>query len=30
VLITVGVLIGSLARRGWWWADPAFAIVIAD
>jgi len=30
VLITVGVLIGLLlARRGWWWADPAFAIVIA-
>lgn len=30
VLITVGVLIGLLlARRGWWWADPAIAIVIA-
>ena len=30
MLITVGVLIGLLlARRGWWWADPAFAIVIA-
>ena len=30
VFITVGVLIGLLlARRGWWWADPAIAIVIA-
>ena len=30
VLITVGVLIGLLlARRGWAWADPAIAIVIA-
>jgi cation diffusion facilitator family transporter len=30
VLITVGVLIGLLlAQQGWWWADPAFAIVIA-
>jgi cation diffusion facilitator family transporter len=30
VFITVGVLVGLvLARRGWWWADPAIAIVIA-
>ena len=30
VFITIGVLIGLLlARRGWWWADPAIAIVIA-
>jgi cation diffusion facilitator family transporter len=30
VFITVGVMIGMLlARRGWWWADPALAVVIA-
>jgi cation diffusion facilitator family transporter len=30
VFITVGVLIGLMfARRGWWWVDPALAIVIA-
>src|SRR5437762_12251219 len=29
-LITVGVLIGVLfARQGWWWVDPAIAIVVA-
>jgi len=29
-LITVGVLTGVLfARQGWWWADPAVAIVVA-
>src|SRR5690242_868051 len=30
VFITVGVLIGILlTRSGWWWADPAVAIVVA-
>jgi cation diffusion facilitator family transporter len=30
VLLTVGVLISVLlAREGWWWADPAVAIVVA-
>lgn len=30
VFITVGVLIGVLlARQGWWWVDPALAIVVA-
>jgi len=30
VLITVGILAGLLlARRGWWWADPAIALVVA-
>jgi cation diffusion facilitator family transporter len=30
VLLTVGVLVGVLlAREGWWWADPAVAIVVA-
>ncbi len=30
VFITVGVLIGILlTRQGWWWADPAVAIVVA-
>jgi len=30
VFITIGVLIGLLlARQGWWWADPALAIVVA-
>jgi cation diffusion facilitator family transporter len=30
VVITIGVLIGLLfARRGWWWVDPALALVIA-
>lgn len=30
VLLTVGVLVGVLlARGGWWWADPAVAIVVA-
>jgi cation diffusion facilitator family transporter len=30
VFITIGVLIGLLmGRRGWWWADPALALVIA-
>jgi cation diffusion facilitator family transporter len=30
VYITVGVIVGLLlARRGWWWADPALALVIA-
>ena len=30
VFITMGVVIGLLlARRGWWWADPALAVVIA-
>ncbi len=30
VFITVGVLIGVLfTRQGWWWIDPAIAIVVA-
>jgi cation diffusion facilitator family transporter len=30
VLITVGVLSGVLfARQGWWWVDPALAVVVA-
>lgn len=30
VFITAGVVVGMLlARRGWWWADPALALVIA-
>ncbi len=30
VYITTGVLVGLLlSRRGWWWADPALALVIA-
>lgn len=30
VYITIGVIVGLLlARRGWWWADPALALVIA-
>lgn len=30
VFITVGVLIGLLfARAGWWWVDPALAVLIA-
>jgi len=30
VFITAGALIGLLsARQGWWWADPAVAIVVA-
>lgn len=30
VFITIGVLIGLLfSRRGWWWVDPALALVIA-
>jgi cation diffusion facilitator family transporter len=30
VFITVGALIGVLfARQGWWWVDPAVAIVVA-
>jgi cation diffusion facilitator family transporter len=30
VYITVGVIVGLLlARRGWWWADPVLALVIA-
>jgi cation diffusion facilitator family transporter len=30
VFITLGVLAGLLlGRRGWWWADPALALVIA-
>ena len=30
VFITIGVLAGLLlGRRGWWWADPALALVIA-
>lgn len=30
VFITAGVLIGVLfARQGWWWVDPAVAIVVA-
>lgn len=30
VFITVGVLITVLlARRGWWWADPIIAIIVA-
>lgn len=30
VFVTIGVLIGMLlARRGWWWADPGLALVIA-
>ena len=30
VFVTIGVLIGLLfARRGWWWVDPALALVIA-
>jgi cation diffusion facilitator family transporter len=30
VYITTGVIVGLLlARRGWWWADPALALVIA-
>jgi cation diffusion facilitator family transporter len=30
VYITVGVIVGLLlARRGWWWADPALALVIS-
>lgn len=30
VYISVGVIVGLLlARRGWWWADPALALVIA-
>jgi cation diffusion facilitator family transporter len=30
VVITIGVLIGVLLmRRGWWWIDPAIAIVVA-
>jgi len=30
VFITVGVVVGVLlTRRGWWWIDPAIAIVIA-
>jgi cation diffusion facilitator family transporter len=30
VYITIGVLVGLLlSRRGWWWADPALALVIA-
>ena len=30
VYITVGVLVGLLlSRLGWWWADPALALVIA-
>ncbi len=30
VYISVGVIVGLLlARRGWWWADPAMALVIA-
>lgn len=30
VYISVGVIVGLLlARRGWWWADPAIALVIA-
>jgi len=30
VFITTGALIGVLsARQGWWWADPAVAIVVA-
>ncbi|HSD32751.1 MAG TPA: cation diffusion facilitator family transporter [Gemmatimonadales bacterium] len=30
VYITAGVIVGLLlARRGWWWADPALALMIA-
>jgi cation diffusion facilitator family transporter len=30
VFITIGVLIGLLfGRRGWWWVDPALAVLIA-
>lgn len=30
VYITTGVLVGLLlSRRGWWWADPALALIIA-
>jgi cation diffusion facilitator family transporter len=30
VFVTIGVLIGLLfSRRGWWWVDPALAILIA-
>jgi cation diffusion facilitator family transporter len=30
VYITAGVLVGLLlSRRGWWWADPALALLIA-
>jgi cation diffusion facilitator family transporter len=30
VFITIGVLIGLLfSRRGWWWVDPALALLIA-
>ena len=30
VFITTGVIVGLLlARQGWWWADPALALVIA-
>lgn len=30
VFLTVGVMAGVLfARQGWWWADPAVAIVVA-
>jgi cation diffusion facilitator family transporter len=30
VYITTGVLVGLLlSRRGWWWADPALALLIA-
>lgn len=30
VFITIGVVAGMLvARRGWWWVDPALALVIA-
>jgi cation diffusion facilitator family transporter len=30
VFITVGVLLGLvLGRRGWWWADPVLALLIA-
>jgi cation diffusion facilitator family transporter len=30
VFITIGVLISLLfARRGWWWVDPALAVLIA-
>ena len=29
-IVTVGVLVGVLlARLGWWWADPAVALVVA-
>lgn len=30
VYITIGVILGLLlARRGWWWADPVLALIIA-